>query len=293
MKKSIQTFFADQAPFFWVIPAYMWQILFFYIPIFFMVYVSFLYIPDGGKTIYYSFAHYASFFKAAYFLSIVRSFFLASLTSILCLFLGYPLAYFLSFIVKKTKNIFLFLFILPFWTNFLLHIYAWFFVLERGGFLNSFLIKIGIITEPIAFLNSSFAVVLVMVYCYLPFMTLPIYSVLEKFDKRLIEASEDLGATSFQTFRYIVLPLVMPGIRSGLFLVFVPAFGDFAIPTLLGGDTYMYVGTIIAHYIMGIQTMSRGAAFTVSISIVLLCIVMFYSFFLKRRNTMRIQKNAR
>ena len=293
MKKNIKSFFSGQTAFFWAVPAYIWQILFFYLPILFMIYVSFLYSPDGTQEAYYSLAHYRSFFKYAYFLSILRSFILATITSISCLFLGYPIAYFLSFIAKKTKNIFLFLFILPFWTNFLLHIYAWFFVLERGGFLNSFLIKTGIISHPIAFLNSSFAVVLVMIYCYLPFMTLPIYSVLEKFDKRLIEASQDLGATSFQTFRYIVLPLVMPGIRSGLFLVFVPAFGDFVIPTLLGGDTSMYVGTIIAHYIMGIQTMARGAAFTVSISIILCGIIMFYWFFLTRKNSVKGRNHAR
>ena len=139
MKKNIKLFFSGQLPFFWAIPAYVWQILFFYVPIFFMIYVSFLYSPDSTENTVYSLAHYRSFFQPAYFFSIIRSFFLATITSISCLFLGYPIAYFLSFIAKRTKNIFLFLFILPFWTNFLLHIYAWFFVLERGGFLNSFL----------------------------------------------------------------------------------------------------------------------------------------------------------
>jgi len=287
MKNNIRSFFARQWPFFWGAPAYIWQILFFYLPIICMVYVSFLYSPDGIEKAHYSLAHYVSFFRIPYLFSIARSFLLAFVTSISCLILGYPIAYFLSFLAGKTKNFFLFLFILPFWTNFLLHIYAWFFVLERGGFLNSFLLWSGIITQPLVFLNSTFAVILVMIYCYLPFMTLPIYSVLEKFDKRLIEASQDLGATPWQTFTHVMLPLLMPGIASGFFLVFVPAFGDFAIPTLLGGDRYMYVGTIITHYIMGTHTMSKGAAFTVSASFILIGIAFLCSSLMKKNNVKR------
>lgn len=202
---------------------------------------------------------------------------MAITNSFLCFLVGYPVAHFVSFSAGKFKNFCLFLLILPFWTNFLLHLYAWFFVLERSGFLNNILLSLGLITHPLHLLNSIWTVVAIMLYCYLPFMVLPIYSALERFDRNLLEASADLGATPWQTWRRIVFPLSFTGIQSGFFLVFIPSFGEFVIPGLLGGEKYLFVGTVISQYILGNRTLSLGAAFTVlSCASVLLFIGLIY-----------------
>ena len=167
----------------------------------------------------------------------------------------------------------LFFLFIPFWTNFLLHIYAWMFVLERNGVINSFLIALGVIAEPLQLLNSFFAIGLIMVYCYLPFMILPIYNSLEKFDKGLIRASFDLGATWWQTMTRVVVPMSWSGVRSGLFLVFVSAFGEFAIPELVGGDKFVFVGNVVAYYTMSANTASLGAAFTLMVAIIVVCLL--------------------
>ena len=141
--------------------------------------------------------------------------------------------------------------------------YAWFFVLDQGGIINSSLLMLGIIDEPLHLLNSMFAIIVVMVYCYLPFMVLPIYSSLARFNQTLLEASRDLGATDFETWYHIVLPLSLSGVASGFALVFIPSFGEFAIPGLMGGEKFVFVGSVITQYALGAQTMPFGTAFTV------------------------------
>jgi ABC-type spermidine/putrescine transport system, permease component I len=146
--------------------------------------------------------------------------------------------------------------------KFLVHIYAWLFLLERDGLINKLLLSVGLISEPL-FLSYSFgAMYVVMVYCYLPFMIMPLFSALEKIDKRLLEASADLGATPWQTFWRVTMPLSMPGIRTGLSLVLVPSFGEFIIPSLLGGSKYMLVGSLISYYFVIARNNGYGAAFT-------------------------------
>ena len=206
---------------------------------------------------------------------ILSSILLALSNSLLCLIIAFPLAYFLAFTGKKYKNIFLFFLIVPFWTNFLLHVYAWFYVLERHGFINTLFLKIGLISHPIQFLNSMPAVMLMMVYYYLPFMVLPLYSSLERLNYTLIEASYNLGATFFTTFRRILIPITRRGIRSGFFLVFIPSFGEFVIPELMGGDKKMFVGTVVSQYILGEGTGSLGAAFTLLSGIILILTTIF------------------
>ncbi|HVX00788.1 MAG TPA: ABC transporter permease [Candidatus Babeliaceae bacterium] len=271
MKQSFIDNIKQEFPFFIGIPGFIWQLLFFYIPLLFVLALSVADVQDGivkGFTL----SNFTQFFSLVFARVIIRSCLLGIFTAITCLLFAYPIAYFMAFKAKRFKNLLLFLLIVPFWTNFLLHIYAWFFVLERQGFLNNLLINIGLIQEPLIILNSMVAVGIMMVYYYLPFMVLPIYSVLEKFDKRLLEASADLGATWLSTFRRILLPLTMPGIQAGFFLVFVPSFAEFAIPELMGGDKKMFVGTVVSHYILGGQTISSGAAFTVLSSLVLITI---------------------
>lgn len=252
------------------IPALVWQVLFFYIPLLITFFSSVVKFTEEGYFSGFTLEKITLFMNPIYGRVLLYSFFLALGNTLLCLFIAYPLAYFLAFTGKRFKNFFLFLLIVPFWTNFLLHVYAWFFVLEREGMLNVLLRSLGITHAPIHFLNSVFSTMVMMVYYYLPFMVLPIYFALERFDYRLIEASHDLGAGSLQTFRRIMLPLTLSGVRAGFFLVYIPSFTEFAIPELMGGDKQMFVGSVVSHYILGEQTGSLGAAFTVLSSLVLL-----------------------
>lgn len=258
LKKAI----FKEKPFFWVIPAFLWQILFFYLPLLFILFLSFSRFSEG--IIYHGFTlkNYSLFFNFTYFKVLINSLFLALVTSILCLLIGYPIAYYISF-KSRIKNLLIFLIIIPFWTNFLLHIFAWFFVLDRYGIVNLLLLKLNLIKEPLMLQNNMFSIILVMVYSYLPFMVLPIYSILEKFNRNLIESSLDLGASMGQTLLKVILPLTLPGIVSGLFLVFIPSFGEYAIPSLMGGERYVFIGNVIYNYILGNRTMEVGAAFTV------------------------------
>ncbi len=257
-----------QEDYFLAIPALLWQIIFFYIPLLFIIALSFV-AYDKSQHIYITFAQYTSLFNWVYIKILLQSVLLALSVASLCLLVGYPMAYYVGLKKRNYKNLFLSFLILPFWTNILIHIYAWFFVLEKDGLLNNFLRYLGIIHEPLRILNSMSAVVLVMFYCYLPFMILPLFSILEKFDTSLIEASMDLGANTRQTFFKIIFPLSLPGVRTGFFLVFVPAFGEFIIPMLLGGDKNMFVGSVISHYFLVTYNHAMGAAFTVISSIVL------------------------
>ena len=265
--------FVDAIPFTLGLPALLWQLLFFYLPLFFVVLLSF-------KS--WSFDYFIPFFAYNYIAVIARTMLFAFANAVLCLAIAYPVMYWIAFNGSRWKDTLLALLIIPFWTTYLLHVYAWMFVLERGGALNTLLLKIGLISEPVHFLNTSFAIMLVMVYCNLPFMFLPLYAVLEKFDARLFEASYDLGATWWQTFWRVVMPVTFPGIRSGFFLVLVIAFGEFAIPELIGGDKQMFVGNIIAHYTIGANTASLGAAFTLLTSLILLLVVLVLYFATRR-----------
>ncbi len=244
-------------------PAIIWQVIFFYLPLVLMMMSSIIQVSDEGHFQSLTFNNFTPLLSKPHLSILFNSLKLAFSTALLCLFVAYPLAHFIAFRGHKRKTLYLFFLIVPFWTNFLLHVYAWFFVLEREGFLNTLLSTFGLIQDPIHFLNSRFAVMLMMVYCYLPFMVLPIFSLLERFDPYLLEVSQDLGATWSQTFRRVMLPLTLPAIRAGFFLVFIPAFGEFIIPELMGGDKQYFVGNVVSQYILGDQTGGIGAAFTI------------------------------
>lgn len=262
---------STQFPFTIGAPAMIWQVLFFYLPLAILAISSILqFSEETGAFEGLTFEKIGFFLRPLYLKVILLSFFLALGNAILCLLIAYPLAYFLAFTGKRYKNFFLFLLIVPFWTNFLLHIYAWFFVLEKEGFLNNLLRGIGAISEPLQLLNTPFAIMIMMVYYYLPFMVMPLYSSLEKMDVRLVEASLDLGASWGQTLRRVMLSVTKRGLLAGFFLVFIPSFGEFAIPEFMGGDKLMFVGTVIANYILGDETGSLGAAFTLVASLSLL-----------------------
>lgn len=253
---------ASQMPFTFGAPAMIWQVLFFYVPLVLMAISSFVRVAESGEITGVTFEHMTFFLRPLYLKVISSSFLLAISNTLICFAIAYPLAYFIAFTAKRFSNLFLILIIVPFWTNFLLHVYAWFFVLDKDGFLNTLLQGIGLMQNPVSHLNNPIAIIVMMVYYYLPFMVFPLYSSLERMDVRLIEASRDLGATWFQTFRRIILPLTKRGLKAGFFLVYIPSFGEFAIPELMGGDKQMFVGTVIADYILGEETGALGSAFT-------------------------------
>lgn len=271
----------SEHPFSIGIPAILWQVLFFCVPLLLIAVTSFIqFTPDGFLEL--TFSKITHFLNSLYLKVIGLSFALAITNAILCFLIAYPLAYYIAFRGKRFKSTLLFLLLIPFWTNFLLHIYAWFYVLEKHGFINNLLASLGLIDQPILLLNSPVAIMIMMVYYYLPFMVLPIYSSLERFNTGLIEASFDLGATWFQTFRRIILPLTMRGIRAGFFLVYIPSFGEFAIPSLMGGDKIMFVGNVVSEYILAEGTGSLGAAFMVVSCIILLITAIFFYWLLGR-----------
>lgn len=272
----------SELPFAIGVPALVWQVLFFYVPLLFIVVSSFIQVSELGDFEGFTFSHIKLFLSTTYLKVILASLTLALTNAITCFFIAFPLAYFLAFISKRYKNIFLFFLIVPFWTNFLLHVYAWFYVLERHGFLNTLLLKLGLIQEPLHLLNSLPAIMIMMIYYYLPFMVLPIYSSLERFNYKLIEASYVLGGSFFSTLRRIILPLNSTGIRAGFFLVFIPSFGEFVIPELMGGDKKMFVGTVVSQYILGEGTGSLGAAFTLLSGIFLICTTVGLYFLIKK-----------
>jgi len=170
---------------------------------------------------------------------------IAAISTLLTLLIGYPLAYFIARSPEPRRSILLLLVILPFWTSFLLRVYAWIGLLRRDGIINNFLIWTGVIEDPLVMLQTDFAVYLGIVYTYLPFMILPLYANLVKLDGALLEAASDLGASPIVTFFTVTLPLSLPGIIAGSMLVFIPAIGEFVIPALLGGPDTLMIGRVL------------------------------------------------
>ena len=170
---------------------------------------------------------------------------IAAISTLLTLLIGYPIAYSMVKAAPRLRFILLMLVILPFWTSFLIRVYAWIGILKNEGLLNAFLLKIGLISEPLSLLNTDIAVFIGIVYSYLPFMVLPLYANLEKMDLSLLEAAADLGCKPIPAFWKITLPLSMPGIIAGSFLVFIPAVGEFVIPDLLGGSDTLMIGKVL------------------------------------------------
>lgn len=273
--KQIKSFISKNTSFIFTVPAVLWQVLFLYIPLALVIYTSLQLCT--GTFCKLTLSHYYDLFDISYFRIIARSALMALSVTLACLLLAYPVAYFLALRVSnRWKNILLFLLTLPFWTNFLILIYAWVFVLDHNGLINTALLKLGIIAQPLHMINNMYAIFIVMVYYYLPFMMMPLYTILEKIQHEVLEASLDLGATHWQTFKRITVPLSLSGIKTGVLLVFVPAFGEFAIPSIIGGGQQMFVGSLISHYFLVARDNQIGAAFTIISGLVLMfCVVTF------------------
>lgn len=272
-------------------PALIWQALFLYLPLTVLIFYSFIKYSSVDGKYCFTFSFYSKVLSFSYLTVVFNSFLLAFVTTVICLVIAYPVAYFIALkVAKKYRTVFLLTLILPSWTNLIVQIYAWFFLLEKNSLLSKFLYFLGLFDQPPHMLNNYFSIVVGTVYCFLPFMILPIYSVLEKMDKNLLEASADLGADHWQTFKRITFMLSAPGVISGCFLVFIPVFGEFAIPTLLGGGKQVFWGNVIVEKFLIYKDWKGGAAFSnlgivFSLFLILFFFVVykFVSFILNRR----------
>jgi spermidine/putrescine transport system permease protein len=232
----------------------------------------------GGISLPWTIESYQRLADSIYVAILWRSVWIAGASTILCLLLGFPLALFISRSGKR-KNLYLSLVILPFWTSFLIRTYAWMFLLRDTGLINTVLEKLGLIHAPLPLLYNNGAVVLGLVYSYLPFVVLPIYATLERLDRSLLEASADLGARPWATLAHVTIPLCAPGIRAGAILVFIPCLGAYLTPDLLGGGKSVMIGNLIQNQF----TMARDWPFGSAISLALMAIVMLLLWLSARR----------
>jgi spermidine/putrescine transport system permease protein len=231
--------------------------------------------PYGGLVREWTLANYARAVEPLYVWILVRSFGLAAATTALCLAVGWPVAYWLGLrVAPRCKNALLVLVILPFWTSFLVRMYAWIFLLRQEGLVNLGLGALGI--PPLPLLYNDFAVMLGQVYGELPFMILPLYASIEKLDRSLLEAAADLGATPARRLWRVTLPLTAPGVAAGCLLVFIPSLGAFLAPDLLGGGRTMYVGNLVQSQFAVARDMPFGAAVSFLLTLVVLALLWLF-----------------
>lgn len=223
--------------------------------------------------------NYVNCFSGKYLTVVGRSLLYAGLATLGCLLLGYPLAYCIALYGGRYKNKLILLLMLPFWTSYLVRIYAWRTLLASQGFLNLALVKLGIVAAPLQILNTPFAVVLGLTYGFLPFMTLPLYASIEKLDRKLLEAAQDLGATSLGAFFRVALPLTLPGVVAGVVLTFIPAVGDFVTPDLLGGPDNGMIGNVIESKFFSEYDWPQGSAIAFLLMAMLLVSLYLYARF--------------
>lgn len=255
-----------------ILPAMGWMFFFLLVPTIIILIYSFLKKGlYGGVEWEFTFQNYVRAADPLYLKIVWDSLKLAVLTAVLCLIVGFPVAYVLATVKNPWRTILMILLVIPFWTNMVVRTYAIKILLGDQGPLNHLLMNWGLISEPIPFANSYASVLFGMVTNYLPFMVLPLYVSLEKFDFSLLEAGRDLGASSWQTLSRILLPLTRPGIVTGFLLVFTPALGEFLIPDLLGGARTMLIGNLIIDQFLKMRDWPFGSA----LSIVLMVVVVF------------------
>jgi spermidine/putrescine transport system permease protein len=233
----------------------------------------------GGVEAVFTLASFQRLADSLYLTILARSFLVAAAATLLCLMLAFPLAWFISHAGPR-KNLYLALVVLPFWTSILICMYSWMFLLRDTGLVNTLLLSLGWISEPIPLLYNYGAVLLGLVYNYLPFMVLPIYAALDRLDPHLVEASSDLGARPWTTFRRVVLPLSAPGVRAGGVLVFIPCLGDYLTPDLLGGGRTIMIANLIHNQF----TSSRDYPFGAAVSLALMSVVMLLLWQLLKRD---------
>ena len=254
-------------------PHIVWSVLFIIVPLIFVGYYAFTDVSTGEFT----FSNISAFFTKEYLLIFGKSVKLALIATAICLVLGYPIAYFMTNCKPKTQRLLMILIMLPMWMNFLIRTYALMTLLQDTGIINTFLSKLGLPTMHI--LGTETAVVIGMVYDYLPYMILPIYSVMSKMDHRLVEAASDLGCNSFGVIRKVIFPLSLSGVISGITMVFVPSISTFYISQKLGGvDTLLIGDAIEQHYTAANYNMTASLSFVLMLILIVgLAIVNHYT----------------
>ena len=257
-------------------PGAFWLVVFFLLPILIMLVYSLM--PRGiygGVERGFTLEHYARFFDPLYLEVLQRTFLWSLACTIICLLLGYPVAYVIAR-SDRWRNLLLFLVVLPFWTSFLVRTFAMIFLMRDTGLINNWLLKLGLVDHSLTILYTPFAVMVGLIYGFLPFMILPIYASLEKLDLSLLEAAEVLGATPAARFRRVTLPLSMPGVVAGCLLVFIPALGSFLTSDLLGGAKEMMIGNLVQNQFSAARNWPFGSAASFIVMALVLAAVMIY-----------------
>lgn len=263
-------------------PVSLWMILFVTLPMLYIIYISFMSRGVFGDVVYvFSLDHYKTLLDTTYFKVIVKSIKAASITTLLCLFIGYPFAY---YIAKKPKDIaskLIMLIMIPFWTNSLMRLNSWLLLFQTSGPVNKVLQISGLTEAPINFIYTDGLVMVGLITSMLPFAVLPMYSSIEKLSKSLLEASADLGASKRTTFFKITLPLTFPGIFSAIILVFIPSLGIYTVTDMLGGGKVLYIGNIIKNQFGAIRNWPLGAALSVLLIVITGLLIFIYTRFAK------------
>lgn len=247
----------------------LWAIFFILVPLLLILLLGFS-IDESGKTVF-SFANFKRFFSPIYLSILWASFKLAFFSTLICLLIGYPFAWFIA--KKKNSDFYMILIMIPMWMNFLLRTYAWLTLLGRNGLVNSFLVKIGI--GQLELMYNNFSIMVGMVYNYLPFMILPIFTAITKLDYGYIEAGYDLGATPQGVFRKVIFPLTKGGVITGITMTFIPAISTFVISQLLGGNNINLIGNIIEQQFRYTGDWNFGSAISIVLIIIILVLIKF------------------
>ncbi|CGE02872.1 spermidine/putrescine ABC transporter membrane protein [Salmonella enterica subsp. enterica serovar Typhi] len=254
-----------------------WLVLFVFLPNLMIIGTSFLTRDDASFVkMVFTLDNYARLLDPLYFEVLLHSLNMALIATLSCLVLGYPFAWFLAKLPEKIRPLLLFLLIVPFWTNSLIRIYGLKIFLSTKGYLNEFLLWLGVIDTPIRIMFTPSAVIIGLVYILLPFMVMPLYSSIEKLDKPLLEAARDLGASKMQTFIRIIIPLTMPGIVAGCLLVMLPAMGLFYVSDLMGGAKNLLIGNVIKVQFLNIRDWPFSAATSITLTIVMGLMLLIY-----------------
>jgi spermidine/putrescine transport system permease protein len=259
-------------------PTNTYLIVFMVIPLILVTVLSFLSRGTYGEVVYkFNIENYIRLFDPLYAKILGYSLLVGFLTTVLSLLIGYPMAYYIARAPARQRSLLLFLILLPFWTNFIIRIYAWIMILRSEGFLNSFLQWIGVIHEPLNILYTPTAVLIGMVYEFLPFMVLPLYTSLEKIENAQLEAAADLGAPPWKAFLRVTLPLSVPGMIAGTILVFIPAMGMFVVPDLMGGAKTMLIGNVIRNQFLTARDWPFGAAASMLLMLLTMVFTLYYT----------------
>ncbi|MEM8638939.1 MAG: ABC transporter permease [Cyanobacteria bacterium P01_G01_bin.54] len=258
-------------------PGTFWLVLFFIVPLLIVLLYSVLERGTyGGVDWQLTFEHYRRLADPIYWGVLGRSLLLAANTTLLCLLVGYPMAFFIASRPPRWRNTLLLLVIIPFWTNFLVRIYAWMVILRQQGVLNTVLESLHVIDQPLDLLFNSTAVTIGLIYGYLPFMILPLYATIERFDFSLLDAAHDLGANDLKTLVRIVLPLTARGIVAGSLLVFIPAVGEFVTPDLLGGAKSIMMGNLVHSQFLAARNWPFGSALSMLMMAIVIAPILLY-----------------